>query len=175
TVVVLDDGSCVLRGIMVDVTTRKEKESELQSAEERYRSLVENLNDIVFSTNTDGILTYISPQITRLSTYTLEELTGRPFVEFIHADDRGVVMEGLPAVFGGTPDPREFRVVDKSGYALWVRASSRPRFEDGQLVGLTGILTDVTGRKRAEEQLGKSEQRFRHFVENLHDVVYALD
>src|SRR5205085_4022167 len=66
TVVVLDDGSCVLRGIMVDVTTRKEKESELQSAEERYRSLVENLNDIVFSTNTDGILTYISPQITRL-------------------------------------------------------------------------------------------------------------
>ncbi|HXC50538.1 MAG TPA: PAS domain S-box protein [Candidatus Limnocylindrales bacterium] len=175
TVVALEDGSYLLRGIMVDITSRKEKESELQSAEERYRTLVENLNDIVFSTNTDGILTYISPQITRISTYTLDELTGRPFIDFIHPADVDNVLEGLPAVFGGTPDPREFRVVDKSGAIVWMRASSRPRFENGELAGLTGILTDVTGRKLAEEQLGKSEERFRHFVENLHDVVYALD
>ncbi|HEY2774486.1 MAG TPA: PAS domain S-box protein [Candidatus Binatia bacterium] len=173
--VAVDDGRTVLRGIMIDITDRREKEDELKKAEERYRNLVENVNDIVFSTDLSGILTFISPQVSRVSSYTVEELTGKPFANFIHPDDLPQVVQSLDGVMQGHVDKREFRCVDKSGSVVWMSASSRPSYENGELKGLTGILTDVTGRRHAEEALGKSEERFRHFIENLSDVVYALD
>ncbi len=175
TVIAPEDGTPVLRGIMVDITERKRHEDEILGAEERYRTLVENVNDIVFATDREGTIIYISPQITRMSSFSVEELTGQNFFRFIHPDDIAQVQGSLGGVIGGRPDRREFRVVDKDGSVGWLSASSRPRFEDGELAGLTGILTDVTDRRRAEEALGKSEQRFRNFVENLNDVVYALD
>lgn len=170
-----EDGTVVLRGIMIDVTEKRRHEDELRLAEERYRTLVENLNDIVFSTDVEGNITFISPQVERLSGYAVADLAGRPFSTFIHPDDLPQVVGSLGGVYEGRPDLREFRCLDKDGSVRWMRASSRPRIEEGRLVGLTGILTDVTERRRAEEELHRSELRFRRFVENLNDVVYALD
>jgi PAS domain S-box-containing protein len=148
-------------GVAMDITERKRAEEALRLAEERYRSLVENLNDVIFVLDLQGTLTYISPAIQRISDYRPEELMGQPFRRFIHPDNLPVVRASFADVLAGRLQPLEYRALDKQGRVVHIRSSSRPRFENGRLVGITGVITDVTERKQAEEALRESEERLR--------------
>ncbi len=61
--------------------------NELSESEEKFRSLVENLNEIVYTLDENAKITYVSPNINALSSYTLSEITGRSFIDFVHPDD----------------------------------------------------------------------------------------
>ncbi|HSJ55761.1 MAG TPA: PAS domain S-box protein [Anaerolineae bacterium] len=131
---------------------RKRAVEALQRSEEKYRLLVESLSDVIFTVDTQGILTYISPAIERYSGFPAGQVIGQPFTRFIHPDD----LPGLVTSFGrslaGQPEPFEFRVYSRDGTIRHVRTSSQMLVEEGQVVGLTGIMSDVTASKRAEEE-----------------------
>lgn len=81
--------------------------------EERYRFLVENLRDAVFTLDKQGIITYVSPQIKNISSYKIEEVIGKNFIEFVHSEDVPMLLERYTLFLNGLEEPWKFRVLNK--------------------------------------------------------------
>ncbi len=158
-----------------DITDRKRTEEALRESEEKYRDLVENINDVLYTTDENGLMTYISPAIEPLSGYSPSDVIGRPFVEFLYPEDSPRIMKQFQKVMSGHMQPSEYRIVTKSGEIRWVRSSSRPIFAENRPIGLRGLLTDITERKRAEEALRESHERFLTIVDGIDADVYVAD
>nr|HPG52221.1 PAS domain S-box protein [Spirochaetota bacterium] len=133
--------------------SERTKTGALEKSEEKYRTLVENMNDIVFAMDVNGRFTYLSPGLSRVSGYTPDELTGRMFTDLVYPDDLPGLKVGFKKIAGGAIEPHEFRVVDKDGSVRHVRTSSRLVLHRGAVTGITGIMTDITESRRAEEEL----------------------
>ena len=152
-----------------DITEYRRIEQELRKSEERYRFLVENLNDVVFTVDTQGTVLYVSPAIERISKYAPQDLEGHPFMHFIHPEDLPGLLQSFQRTLDGILEPYEFRAIDKDGSLFHVQTSSRPFEEDGQLVGLIGIMSEITERKQADEARRRSEESFRAMIrKNIH-------
>ncbi len=143
-----------VEGILRDITERKYAEEALRESEEKYRDLVENLSEVVYSLDLKGKVQYISPAIESLTGYTPKEMEGRAFAGFVHKDDLPQATEGFKALLSGHATvPREYRVKAKSGEIRCIHTSNRPVFKEDQVVGVQGVLTDITERKKAEEKM----------------------
>ncbi|OGP85493.1 MAG: hypothetical protein A2Z08_08280 [Deltaproteobacteria bacterium RBG_16_54_11] len=154
-----------------DITERKQVEEALQESEEKYRDLVENISDILYAIDEHGIVTYVAPAIESLSGYAPSEIIGHPFSEFVYREDGPYIMEKFQEDLAGHPEPHEFRMVNKAGVVRWVRTSSRPFFKETRAVGLRGVMTDLTARKQAEEEVKRGYEQLQ---ETLHSTVSAL-
>ncbi|MBM4450797.1 MAG: PAS domain S-box protein, partial [Chloroflexi bacterium] len=136
-----------LADIAWTIVEHKKIEEALRASEDKYRDLVENLNDVIYTLDTQGNITYMSPALERISQYRASELIGQNFSRFIHPDDLPELITSFQGVLAGQLQPSEYRLIDKDGSIRWVRSSSRPQIEDGKVIGVTGILTDITERK----------------------------
>jgi PAS domain S-box-containing protein len=127
--------------------------TDLQQSREQYRLLVEEINDIVYTVDRDRVVTYISPVIEPVSGYAPAEIVGRSFLDFVFAAD----VERVDAQFQENISGRlelaqfRFRVVTKAGEIRWARTFSRPIFVKGRVVGLRGVMTDVSQWVKLEE------------------------
>ena len=136
-----------------DITKRKVTEDMLETAEEKYRALVENLNDVIFTTDPQGVITYMSPVVEKITGYKPSEIVGQHFCHFIHPDDLSGIVASFQRSMEGSIEPFEFRAIDKSDRIRYMRSSSRLILKDDQKLGLSGVLTDITVNKHAEEAL----------------------
>jgi PAS domain S-box-containing protein len=161
--------------IVYDISERKKAEEALRASEEKYRDLVENVSDLVFSTDLQGKMTFIGPASERLVGYRPEEIVGRHFTDFVHRDDLERMRQQFPRILAGALEPSEYRLMTRSGAVRWVRTSSRPALSGGTVVGINGILDDITDRKIAEDTIRSSEQRFRLFAENAKDIIFRVN
>jgi PAS domain S-box-containing protein len=141
-----------------DITERKYAEEALREGEEKYRRLVENLNDVIYTVDTQGIMTYASPIIEVLTGYNAEEVVGQHFSLFIHPDDLPDLVTSFQHSMEGLIEPFEFRIVHKAGTVCYVRTSSRLLLKEDQKLGLIGLITDITERKHAEEALRNKDR-----------------
>jgi PAS domain S-box-containing protein len=161
--------------LFLNVTERKRAEEALRQSEERYRHLVENINEAIYEVDASGRITYISPVVEEVGGYSPSEIVGRPAADFVHPDDLARTAEGLQRAVFGHPTPNEYRLLSKTGEVLWVRSFGRPIFEGDRVVGVRGVLTDITERKQAEDALRESEERYRDLAENLNDAIFEFD
>lgn len=146
------------------VTLRSEQEramADLQQSEETHRALIENINDVIFNLDTTGTFSYISPVMRRISQYTPEEVIDRSFMDFVHPDDVGGLLESLQRTMAGETDPHTFRVLDKDGAVLTVKTSSRLLVERDEVVGVSGIMTNVSREVAMAAALRESEERLQ--------------
>jgi diguanylate cyclase (GGDEF)-like protein/PAS domain S-box-containing protein len=142
---------------------------------DRYRSLVENLRDVIYELDSQGVVLYISPTIRDLLGYDSTEIVGKNFIELAHKDDLSSRAEWFSELRKGIESPSECRIIDKSGEYKWAQARVRPIIEDGQFKGARGILIDVTEQKRAEKMLRESEEKYRWVLDNMADVITVMD
>ena len=157
-----DDEGNPVRMVFIsrDISERKLAQEALKKSEEKYRMLVETINDVFYEIDKEAIIKYVSPAVERIFGYKAEEMTGRIAFEFMHPDDIQWVKENFFRT-GTNADPHlEYRYLSKSGEVRWVRSSATRKYENGQVVGGTGTLYDITERKIAEEALKESEERF---------------
>lgn len=140
---------------------------ELRESENRYRDLVENLNDAVFTLDADGRFTYMSAAIRAISGHYPEEVVGTPFAGWIHPEDLPAVNRDFAGALDGTLKASEFRFRKKDGSYGWGRTSSRLVMDKGRVAGLRGLFSDITGQKRTMALLEESEARFRAFFNEL--------
>jgi PAS domain S-box-containing protein len=134
----------------------------LKKSEDTYRNLVENINDVIYEINNQGIIIYVSPAIERMVGYKTEELIGKSIFSFIYEADRKSIIERLSTLEKREYSFLEYRFIKKSGQIGWVRSSTTAIIENGKMVGGTGSLSDITERKLAEEALLKSEERLNY-------------
>ena len=151
----------------------------LHLSPDQYRELVENLNDIVFIVAQDGTISYGSPVIRTVGGYEPSDVMGRPFSDFIHPDDLPEIAASFSRVLAGQLEPSEYRLRTRSGEYRWVRSHSRPIRDGGQVVGIQGILSDITERVESERrvrQLNEElEQRVRERTAELEAACSELE
>ncbi len=141
------------------VIERKRAEEALHRSEEKYRALVENLSDVIFTVDLHGHFTYISPVIKQHTGFLTNQIIGMPFAHFIHPDDLAGLVSSFERSLNGQLESYEFRLLSSDGTVRHVHTSSRQLMEEGKLVGLTGIMSDITERKKAEEELLKAKEK----------------
>jgi PAS domain S-box-containing protein len=134
------------------------------------RDALEGVNEVSYVIDAEGRVTCVSPAFKGLTDHGPREVRGRPLTEFVHPDDLTRAREVFGEMASLRPRTAEFRMTTKAGDALWVRASSRPVIRDGRVVGLRGVLMDVTGRKLLEDRiLAACAHEQRRIGKALHD------
>ena len=114
---------------------RKQADEALEEPEERFRGLVENVNDIFYEMDGRGILRYLSPSVERIFGYTQSETIGRSMTDFLAPEDTASAVKNMQNVMAGQMAPREYRVLLKSGGIGWIRVFSSPISKGNRVVG----------------------------------------
>lgn len=125
----------------------------LCQSEKKYRELVENMNEALFSLDADGRITYMSPVIESMTGYRLEDVLGHDFRQVVVPRYLDQVGRDLREVMTGGGLQAEFEIRKKSGELFWIRSSSRPVFKGERIVGVQGIFADISEHKAAEVKL----------------------
>ncbi len=172
-------------GIARDISERRKAEEALRDSEQRYRLLAENANDIIFTTDLNMNVTYVSPSITRLLGFSPEEVTARPVYNVLTPASLELatttLREELELEAAGNGDPARMRLLEleetcKDGSTIWTETTlSFLRDTQGKPVGVLGITRDITERRKAEELIRESEQRYRLLAENANDAIFTTD
>lgn len=125
----------------------------LRESEERYRTVVERANEGIHIAQDERVV-YMNPKLIEMIGSPFAEVTSRPFTDFIHPDDRAMVMDRYRRRLAGEsiPDSYEYRSINKSGLIIWFNISTRKIDWNGRPATLN-LLTDITARKAAEEAL----------------------
>ncbi len=158
-----------------EATTRRKVEEDVRAAELSGRELMENLSEVIYTTSADGVLTYVSPGIERLLGYTPEKVTGRHVRDFVHPEAHDRLNARMQQVLAGHRVTSEYRLLTTTGESRWAYTSSQPIYADGQVIGLQGVLTDVTERKQAEEQIRQQNEFLTTVLESLTHPFYVID
>jgi len=148
----------------IDITDRKKAQLALQESEERFRNLVENANDIIYSLTPDGVFTYVSPNWTNILGHDISDVLGKPFVPFVHPDDIEECFAFLNKTMesGEKQSGIEYRVKHKDGRWRWHTTSASPfKDKEGNILYFIGVAHDITERKKTLVDLEEAYRNLR--------------
>ncbi len=169
-----EDGQAVhFHSVVRDISERKQLQLDLEASEQRYREILENASEAVFSTNHQGIFTYVNPVMVQRSGYSEEELIGKHFTELIDETwrERASAFFYRQAIEQIPETVFSFPLKPFNGEQVWVDQTTNLVIEDGTIKGFLGITRDITARKKVEaqrEQLIAELDAFAHTV--AHDL-----
>jgi PAS domain S-box-containing protein len=173
---VIFHGHPAILGLFRDITEQRRTEISLRESEEKFRSYVENANEILYSLTIDGIFSYVSPQWTEQLGHETSEVIGNTFAAFVHPDDlsrcQAFVRQIL--VTGKKMSGVECRVHHKNGsWQRHISTGSPIRDDKGNIVAFLGTCHDVTEQKRTEDALHMANRQLnlltgitRHDIRN---------
>lgn len=152
-----------------DITERRSAEEALERSEKRFKSLIQNAPDVITVLDARNTILYDSPAVERVLGYRPEDRLGKQGFGYVHPDDRKkaeAVFEGLLKNSCGANLPRHYRMRHADGSWVRVEATRTNLLDDPDVGGVVVNYRDVTERRRGEEALRESEERFRGAFEN---------
>jgi PAS domain S-box-containing protein len=161
----------------VSENERKQAEEKLKASEEKYRSLAENTADILLRMDLRANITYMSKSAEKETGYSREEIEGKNIREVLTPESYKRSMERLKKWMGGTKSlsPYEVEVKAKDGRIIPLELNTSPIIEDGKLKAIQIVARNITERKRADEALRESGERFRAIFEGAEDAIFTKD
>jgi diguanylate cyclase (GGDEF)-like protein/PAS domain S-box-containing protein len=165
-------------GIAMDITALKHTEEILRESERKYRSVVDNVKEIIFQVDPAGLWTFLNPAWTEITGFSIEESLGTNFLDYIQLEDRPrvtelyqILLQGEIDYYWHMPD-----IVTKTGGLRWLEIYAHPTLaDDGTITGMAGTLNDITDRRRAEQALLASETRFRTLATHAPVGIFQTD
>lgn len=161
-----------IENILISALERKQAEDDYRKAQEKYQSLVENIDDIIFSLDGNGHIIHISPLIESMISHKLEEIIGLPLNSIFSLEEPSVFIENLDKSLAGDINFFEFQVLNKEGKNRNLRISSRLLFKEGQCKALIGTLRDVSEQKIVEKLFTQAENQYQSIFENAVEGIF---
>jgi PAS domain S-box-containing protein len=155
---VVDVSGCF--GIAQDVTAQKESENALVNSEQKFRLLAENSEDIISVHAADGTTWYLSPSLTHVLGYEVEEVIGTAVLDYVHPDDRHKFskQERGPELFAQESLIIRYRIRKKDNTYLWLETIIKPVVDHNEVIKLVCTSRNITGQRIAQEKLKKKDQ-----------------
>lgn len=165
----------LIRPVCLALEQRNRAVEVLRDSENRYRAVVDNAQEGIVVVQ-DRMLKFVNPMVMTFLGFTEEELMSRSFIEFVHPDDQKKVIDIHIKRFNGDEVPLfyEFRIVDKQGQTKWLE-------NNGILIDWKGgpaslnFLRDITERKKIEDALRESEDKYRSIFETAANLITSVD
>jgi PAS domain S-box-containing protein len=159
-----------------DITERKRTEAALRESEKRFRVMADGCPAMMWVADAQGELQFINRTYREFYETTCEHLQQGKWQSLIHPDDAPKYLAAFQhAVRAHKPFRAEARVRRSDGKWRWISSYAEPRMApDGGYLGHVGLSPDVTERKRAEQALRSSEEKFRQLAENIHEVFWIM-
>lgn len=146
--------------ILRDVSAETAARTALRESEQRYRSVVESVREVIFQASVDGRWTFLNPAWEEITGIAVGESLGRNYLEFLHCEDREASLERFRALVSEENDEcrHEVRILHRDGRPLWMDTSARVvKDAAGAVVGVSGTLADVTDRVQAAHELERAK------------------
>lgn len=173
------DKKGIIKGMvhtLQDITEHKHTTQSMQETEKKYRDLLENASEVIFSVDPQGRITYISPAMEHLTGYSTDEVIGTNMSDHIMPEDLPDVLQRFKQMLNRRKrETFQYRVKIKNGGIRYVVSSSNVIQKDGKPVSIIGVITDITERKKAEEALQAAELKFRNIFESASDGILLAD
>jgi PAS domain S-box-containing protein len=156
---VMVDGEKIIIGTSADITESVRAQQALEASELRYRELVEDVTDILFTVDLDGRFLSLSRSFERSTGYRVEEWIGRSFVDLFAPNCASPAFEHFQRALGGDGGIiREYDIRARSGSTVTVEVSSHPRSVDGVVAGTIGMARDVTEHRTITRKLEEAKR-----------------
>ena len=185
--IIKDDKGFPLKivGAATDITERIRSMEILKESEERYRILADNISDIIFVMDLNVQFTYCSPSVKQLLGYNPEEFLSKSIEEILTPSSNKLAMEIIaeememeknkPGYLSG-PRTMELELIRKDGSTVWMEIRARfLRDSNGQAINILGVSRNITERKRAEDALRYSEEKYRGIIDSIDDAYFEAD
>jgi len=159
----------------LNIRQRSGTEKELKDSEQKYRELIVQLPQTVFELDALGNVVFINPFGCQLLGYNNDDLSaGFNIQNVVVKEERALINNDINLAMQGNPQVREYRLQKKDGSTFPAIAYSIPIVKEGQTVGLRGIFLDISERKRTEQSLKESENKFRGLAEKSPVGIYIV-
>lgn len=139
-----------------DITEKKIIEEFLATIEARYQNVVNNLKEVVFQTDAEGLWELLNPAWEEITGFSLTESIGKNFLEFVHPDDRQLNIEKFLPLINREKEycRHEIRYLTKDGGFKWIEVFAKLMLDkDDKIIGTSGTLYDITARREAEQAI----------------------
>ncbi len=160
-----------------EITEIKRSQELLIASENRFRTLINNANDIISLTDEEGKISYISPALHKVTGFSSEELLGKSMFSLLHPDQHAESRKVLEEVFKkpGVPIPRITQFLHKHGHCVWVEGVVTNLLHDPGVEAIVSNYHDITHRKEAEEKIRRNEERLKAIIDNEPECVKVVD
>ncbi|MEB3335827.1 MAG: CBS domain-containing protein, partial [Leptolyngbyaceae bacterium] len=153
--------------LQLEICDRKQAESNLRVSEKKYRNVVDTAKEVIFQIDAQGAWTFLNPAWTSITGWNIEESLGTNFLEHVYPEDKESNASHVQALLTGQTKncQYEFRHLAKAGIVQWLEVSALPIQDwEGQVIGATGTLNDITDRKQSELETRKAFEEEKALV-----------
>ena len=162
-------------GILRDVSERKLAQEALRRSEQLYRRILETAREGVWVHDLEGRTTFVNARMAEMLGYSVGDLEERPIIDFVEPELQAAFQVYLERRRQGIGETHDFQFRCNDGSPLWAIVSASPLKDDeGRVIGVLKMITDITERRWAEQELMSSERRFRDIARNIPGVVYQF-
>ncbi|MHA1277021.1 MAG: PAS domain S-box protein [Candidatus Helarchaeota archaeon] len=154
-------------GSWLDISERYETEEKLRASEKKFRDMVDLLPDIIFETDNKLNITYVNSIGLKKFGYTREDFKqGLNLLNVVAEEDYELAMRGVNMILQGNKGiPGDYLLKKKDGTYFWARVYVAPIVQEDKVIGIRGVVSDISKRKQAERQLRESEEKFKMITE----------
>ncbi|WXG39406.1 MAG: PAS domain S-box protein [Candidatus Freyarchaeum deiterrae] len=150
--------------------------TKLMRSEEKYRQLIENLNEGIWLIDKESRTTFCNERISEILGYTVDEMIGRNLFSFMDEHGVEIAKKLLERRREGVREDHDFEFIRKDGARIYTRLGTSPIIdENGNYAGALAAVIDITERRRMEEELENSEKRYKELFNNTGDAIFIHD
>lgn len=161
---------------LCDMTQQKLEEELLERSRAYFKEMLKHVHFGVYTFDTEARFTYVNDVVVERTGYPREWFIERSLFDFVRAEEADEVRQHFEETLSGKlAAPYEFSYSKVSGEICWVQVNTTPMWEKGDVVGVLGLLFDVTKRKKAEQALYESEQKFRAIINGSPTPQFIID
>jgi PAS domain S-box-containing protein len=163
-------------GFSIDITARKRTEEALRESEEKYRLIVENAQEGIWTIDREAVTIYANQRMADMLGYGIEELMGRSLYDFMDEEERKIAEYNMERRSQGIKEQHDFEFMRKDGSRIYASLETSPILDEGgNFIAAMALVADITERRQAEEALREATEEIQSIYDGMGDGVMVLD